>query len=249
VSERELPSVNELNALVRARAETPDTACLQAALGVARELNDAADALLELHVVEARRQGLSWAEIGRLFGTSKQAAQQRYGAAAAQLGVWPGRWTPAAHRTLTVAGEQAEALGHVYVGTEHALLAMLDPRAGATADVLRDLGISHENALARLPGPPEPRRYECVGVMPRLKLALEAARLIADGLGHQVAGTEHLLAGIVSVPDALAVEIIAELGVSADDVRAALGARLGIDAQRLASKSRRRRRRLLTKSA
>jgi hypothetical protein len=50
------------------------------------------------------------------------------------------------------------------------------------------------------------------------------------------------------VPDALAVEILKRLGVSADDVREALARRLDIDAQRL-EVTRRRRRRLFAKSS
>ena len=210
---------------MRARAKvSPESSELRAAADVAHELNDAADALLERYVADARAQGLSWTQIGQLFGTSKQAAQQRYGAAAAQLGVWPGRWSSAAQRALSVAGEQAQALGHNYVGTEHVLLGLLDARAGLSAELLSSLGVSHESVLALLPGPCEPRSHNCISVMPRLKRALEAARRIADGLGSELATPEHLLAGIVTVPDALAVEILAELGVSADDVRAALAA-------------------------
>jgi hypothetical protein len=35
-------------------------------------------------VIAARQTGISWAKIGELFGTSAQAAQQRYGAAIEQ---------------------------------------------------------------------------------------------------------------------------------------------------------------------
>jgi hypothetical protein len=70
---------------------------------------------------------------------------------------------------------------------------------------------------------------------------------IAEALGHGATNTEHLLAGLVAVPDALAVEILLRLDVSADDVRDALARRLDIDVQRLVV-ARRRRRRLLVKS-
>jgi ATP-dependent Clp protease ATP-binding subunit ClpC len=79
-------------------------------------------------------------------------------------------------------------------------------------------------------------------LMPRLKQALEHGRRTADRLGAPVAGTEHLLAGIVAVPDSMAVEILRRLRVSADDVRAALAERLDVDPQRLGTTPRRRRR-------
>jgi ATP-dependent Clp protease ATP-binding subunit ClpA len=91
-----------------------------------------------------------------------------------------------------------------------------------------------------------PRAYDSLGVQPRLKQAIEHSRRIAEALGHRVTNTKHLLAGILAVPDALAVEILRRLGVSADDVRAELGGGLEIDTRRLVVR-RRRRRRLLAK--
>jgi ATP-dependent Clp protease ATP-binding subunit ClpA len=80
--------------------------------------------------------------------------------------------------------------------------------------------------------------------MPRLKQALERGRHVADGLGVRLADSEHLLAGILAVPDSMAVEMLRRLGASADELRAALTERLDIDPQRLGA-MRRRRRRLL----
>jgi hypothetical protein len=73
----EQPTVDQLATLVRARAseESPG-----ARLGVAIEISEASDALIERFVAEARAAGMSWTEIGQVFGTSKQAAQKRYGA-------------------------------------------------------------------------------------------------------------------------------------------------------------------------
>jgi hypothetical protein len=60
----------------------------------------------------------------------------------------------------------------------------------------------------------------------------------------RLADTEHLLAGIVAVPDSMAVEILRRLRVGGAEVRAALADRLDVEPQRL-SGPRRRRRRLL----
>lgn len=242
MDEAELPDVDELAAAVEAGAAESPGERLRLAIEFGRRLSETGDALIERFVGEARVAGLSWTEIGERFGTSKQAAQKRYGAAAAAAGAWPGRWTPAAHQALNHAGEQARELGHNYVGTEHALLGLLAARDGLAAHVLGDLGVTREHVLAELPGPCEPRVYECLGVMPRLKQALEHARRIAGRLGHQVAGSEHLLAGILAVPDALAVEILDGRGVSADAARRALAQRLDVDTAQLGVPHRRRRR-------
>lgn len=247
---KELPTTQELAALIAARTpEARSEARLRAAIELGRELSARGDALIEHFVADARAAGVAWTEIGALFGTSKQAAQKRYGATIGGRGARPGRWTPT-HDVLNRAGEQARELGHNYVGSEHVLLGLLEARDGLAAHVLAELGITSDVVLAelaRLTGRCEPGPYDCLPLAPRLKQALEAAPRIAAGLGHQVADTEHLLAGIVSVPDALAVEILDRQGVSADDARAALARRLQIDAAQLLV-PRARRRRLLART-
>ena len=241
-----LPTIDELVALVESRAaEQPGVARLQAAIEVGRELTDAGDALIGRFVAEARQAGLSWTEIGQLFGTSKQAVHQRYGAAVTEPGAWPGRWAPAARAALNRAGEEARALGHDHVGTEHALLALVSAERGVAAEVLRRFGVTRERVLATscmTAGAGERPPSDCLPAMPRFKQALEHSRRIADGLGVQVADTEHLLAGILAVPDSMAVEILRRANASPDAVGDVLAERLGVDPQRLGVRRRRRRR-------
>jgi hypothetical protein len=239
-----VPAIGELVAMVEAAASEAPADRLRDAIDLGRELSETGDALIERFVADARRAGLSWTEIGALFGTSKQAAQKRYGAAVIEPRAWPGRWTPSARRALDHARESARELRHNYVGTEHLLLGLLAAGDGLAAHVLADLGVTRADVVSELPGPCQPRPYECRGVMPRLKQSLEHARRIADRLGHQVAATEHLLAGMLAVPDALAVEILEHRGVSADAARAALAERLDLDDAQLVI-ARRPRRRLL----
>ena len=240
----DVPSIDDLAAVVALRAQSPEPEVrLRAAIELGRELTETGDALVERFVAAARDAGLSWAEIGTAFGTSKQAAQQRFGAAAAEVGFWPGRWTPAAWRALDVAATSARELRHRSVGTEHVLLALLGGGDDVAAHVLAELGVTTAFVERALPGPCEPPYDQCLGVMPRLKRALESAPRLAG----EPAGTEHLLAAIVAIEDALAMEILADAGVSADTVRAAIAARLGIAPARL-QPTRPRRRRLLSKA-
>jgi Clp amino terminal domain, pathogenicity island component len=57
----------------------------------------------------------------------------------------------------------------------------------------------------------------CLGVAPRLKRALAYALDYADG---QTLGDEHILLGMLSVPDSLAAHTLAELGVTLANVKA-----------------------------
>jgi len=166
-----LPALEELAAVVEARYREP-AARLGTAIELGRELTDLGDALIGRFVAEARGAGLSWTEIGRLFGTSKQAVQQRYGPSAVDGGDWPGRWTPGVRRALDRAGEEARALDHDYVGTEHVLLALASAEDGVAAGVLRDLGVARDRILATRcmshgPGGRPPQAW--LPLMPRLK--------------------------------------------------------------------------------
>ena len=49
-----------------------------ARLDAARRLREAADRLEQAHVDAARKAGLTWAEIGAVYGLTKQGAQQRF---------------------------------------------------------------------------------------------------------------------------------------------------------------------------
>jgi len=48
------------------------------ALAAARQLTEAAEALERELVIAAREQRATWTEIGAIYGTSKQGAQQRF---------------------------------------------------------------------------------------------------------------------------------------------------------------------------
>lgn len=53
-------------------------------------------------------------------------------------------WTDRARLAHKKAREEADKLGHQYVGTEHLLLGILNGRGGIGEVVLLDLGITHE---------------------------------------------------------------------------------------------------------
>lgn len=239
----DLPSPDALAALVTDSASDDSPAeRLRRAVDVSRRLTERADELVERFVLEARTAGVSWAEIGEAFGTSKQAAQKRYAVVGARVGLWPPHLADAAQRAMERAVEAASELGNNYVGTEHALVGLVETESGLAAYALADLGVTRKGVLRQLPPVGEPRPYDALGVMPRLKRALELAGELAARLRHRQVNTEHLLAAIVQVPDAYAVCILDKLGVGAKDVRAALAARMSVDKELLVVQRRRRRR-------
>src|SRR5215211_7796810 len=132
MTDARFPGFEDMAAAVHERArsidEEPHVARLRTAIEMGHELSATGDALIERFVSEARAAGVSWTLIGEQFGTSKQAAQKRYGGAAldaGDAGDWPGAWAPHAREALLRASADARELGHEYVGTEHALLGLL----------------------------------------------------------------------------------------------------------------------------
>jgi Clp amino terminal domain, pathogenicity island component len=249
MSDGHLPTLDELATMVEESApsidEEPHVARLRSAIEIGQELGATGDALIERFVSEARAAELSWTQIGLQFGTSKQAAQKRYGPAAA--GAWPGPWAPSAREALERASADARRLGHDYVGTEHALLGVLATQGGLAAEVLAELGVTREAILSTpclTPGSGAPGTLQ---LMPRLKQGLERAQRIARGLGSDAPDTEHVLAGILAVPGAMAAEALKRVGAPASKVQTALARRLGTEPERLMA-TRRRRRRLLAKA-
>ena len=58
------------------------------------------------------------------------------------------RFTESARAVVRGAVDEARALDHRYIGTEHLLLAMLRPERGLAATVLAGAGVTHDEVLA-----------------------------------------------------------------------------------------------------
>ena len=104
----------------------------------------------------------------------------------------------------------ASRLGGVGAG------AKIDPEALAT------LGIDFEAVRERLeqtfgPGALEHTRSACLGIAPRLKLALAFA---LDNAAGAPLADEHVLLGMLGVPDSVAARVLGELGVSLETAQA-----------------------------
>jgi ATP-dependent Clp protease ATP-binding subunit ClpC len=124
---------------------------------------------------------------------------------------------------LHLAEEQARAMGHDYLGTEHLLLALLTQRTRAAA-ALSALGVEVGVVRAeteRIVGLGEGGR-DSILLTPLARRALEETTRQAQAQEHRSAGCEDLLRGLAAVPDGLAARILTSLDVSPEQIEATL---------------------------
>jgi hypothetical protein len=215
---------------------------LAAAVRTAADLRGAGDELLDHFVGAARAEGCSWSEIGGVLGISKQGAQQRFtGPAATLVHPWPGGFSADAQAVVAKAADEARALGHRYLGTEHLLLALFSERAGLAPRCLAALSLSRARVMERvndLIGCGEDITGGPLGVTPRTKRVFEATRREARRVGHRCPEPEHLLLALYAVRPGVAGEILAELGATEERTRATLADLLAREAPEIAQRIR-----------
>jgi ATP-dependent Clp protease ATP-binding subunit ClpA len=126
------------------------------------------------------------------------------------------RFTPRAHKAVVLAQEEARAIPHGYIGTEHVLLGVLAEGDNVANRTLAAMDVDpadlHAEVLASL-GPPGPAPAGHIPFTPRAKGALERATREALGLGHNYIGTEHLLLGLLAMEEGLASRVMRRMGL------------------------------------
>jgi ATP-dependent Clp protease ATP-binding subunit ClpC len=133
------------------------------------------------------------------------------------------RFTKEARTVVVRAQEEARALGHGLVGTEHLLLGVLRVDEAMGARVLARLGVELEPTRAEIV-----RAVGCgdhvkasnhLPLTPRTKRVLEHSLREALDLHHNYIGTEHILLGLVRERSGLAARLLRDLGADAERVR------------------------------
>ncbi len=131
------------------------------------------------------------------------------------------RFTQRARRVLGLAHQEAERMRHTQIDTEHLLLGLIREEGGIAGRVLRELGLDParvQEITARLfpAGTYSGGQIDLSEDMQQvLKLALEEA----SRLGHQYIGTEHLLLGLIRLPESAAMQVLRRLGISPEQIR------------------------------
>jgi hypothetical protein len=179
----------------------------------ARALNDVGDQLVDHYVAQARAKGASWSQIGDALGVSKQAAQQR------RSGNQFERFTARARNLVVVAEGHARKLRQPAVTTEHVLLALIESEglgAMVIAQLAGPLDAVADAVTAGLTPGTGAQQPVHVPFAEDCKRVFEETVDQALGLGHNYVGTEHILLGIMKVPDCRAAEVLSGMGVDYD---------------------------------
>lgn len=121
------------------------------------------------------------------------------------------------------AEDEALALGHRFIGTEHVLLALVRHGEGPASDALTSLGVTADGVVTevvRIVGPGDVLTPgQLLPTAGMLSVAMRARR--SDG---GTATREDLLGALISGRRSRAVRVLLALDVSPDDVRDALHA-------------------------
>lgn len=136
-----------------------------------------------------------------------------------------GRFTKSAYHVLTIVQNETKRRNHSDIGLEHLLLGLVLEEQGIAANILQTLQIDLNLMRERLENMLVPGQWsirEPVGLTWQLKKAIEFAVDEARSLGYSHIGTEHLLLGLLREGSGAANEILAELGITLDRVRAQL---------------------------
>ena len=133
------------------------------------------------------------------------------------------RFTERARQVVVLAQDEARALKHNYISTEHILLGLLREESGVAARTLAhfDVGLDDLRIFVKTTfGVGEtPVVLGHLAPTTRCKKAFELAAREALSLGHNYIGTEHLLLGLLCEQGAAA-RCLNDRGADVESVRA-----------------------------
>jgi ATP-dependent Clp protease ATP-binding subunit ClpC len=132
------------------------------------------------------------------------------------------RFTERSRQVVVLAQDEARALKHSYIGTEHLLLGLLREEEGLAARVLESFDITVEEVraqVARIIGQGDEVTTGQIPFTPRSKRVLELALREAMSLSHNYIGTEHILLGLVRENEGVAARILLDFDTDAEKIR------------------------------
>ncbi|RMI04864.1 MAG: ATP-dependent Clp protease ATP-binding subunit [Calditrichaeota bacterium] len=126
-------------------------------------------------------------------------------------------FTSRVQKVIRYSKEEAERLGHDYIGTEHLLLGILKEGEGIAVKILRNLNVDLEKLKQRLEEASGPAGgMMTMGNLPLSKRAekvLKITYLEAKNFKSDIIGTEHLLLSLLKEKEGLAAQVLMSFSV------------------------------------
>src|SRR5207248_8542278 len=138
-----------------------------------------------------------------------------------------------ARKVMQPANQEAQRFNHEYIRTDHILLGLVKEGEGVAANVLKNLDIDLRRIRIEVEkivqSGPDMVSMGKLPQTPRAKKVIEYAIEEARNLNHNYVGTEHLLLGLIREEEGVAAQVLMNLGLKLDDVRADVLNLLGHD--------------------
>lgn len=131
-------------------------------------------------------------------------------------------FTAEALEVITIANNEARAMRHRFIGTEHILLGLIAESEGMAAQALLSLGVDLGRArleVAKIRGESRGALPGELPFTPSAKHLLEEAVKQAKSAGLSYVGTEHLLVALIDPGRGVAAKILNDLGVTSKALR------------------------------
>ncbi|MBQ6381520.1 MAG: ATP-dependent Clp protease ATP-binding subunit [Clostridia bacterium] len=126
-------------------------------------------------------------------------------------------FTAGANKALNLAVENAQNMGHTYIGSEHILLGLVCEGSGVAAAELNAQGVSAamlKSAIRSSVGMGSATQLSEEDITPRAAAIIESARSKSMGTYRDTVGTEHILLAILHENDCMALRILRQLHIS-----------------------------------
>lgn len=128
------------------------------------------------------------------------------------------QYTGKAKKAIDLATRISKKLDYNYVGTEHILAGLIKEGTGVAAQVLSADGVDYDKLIQMIKELISPGEgvamAEKSGMTPRAERVLERAQEIAEHLGYDEVGTEHILMAMISQGDCAAARLLNTMNVN-----------------------------------
>jgi quercetin dioxygenase-like cupin family protein len=137
-------------------------------------------------------------------------------------------YTDRARNAVAAAKAEARRLNHDYIGTEHVLIGLMAESGGGVVTTLSGMGFDIHLArtvvdkFARS-APTPAAAAALLPLTPKARRALAYARFSSRDTGGKQVDAEHVLLGLLEIPDGLAYQMLEQSGVSIAALREQIG--------------------------